>query len=363
MTVRVCARKFGGQFIGVNHPERKEQAGLYDLTRAMVKVGYSRWRDVFAGGFHRWFEIMGAVYETLAYVESVKSKLVATDIFWKLDASQKAVFSYRAGQALAKLVTESHLDVPWLDHVSHLVKRGVLRFNPNTRQRPDLIGPDWADNWHVVESKGRSNYPEKGLMRRAKAQAQAVVAVAGKAPATRCGCVSLLHRRPFAIEIEDPRGEPSRPIEVSVDEEGFFTTYYDIVEGMRLSGYPVERVSVETTEGRVEYQVVRIPETDVGVGVCSEIFNAYGTDARWRVLLSEIQSSLRTAARFGTQAENFSLGPDGIGVFDLDPSKGIKAPIVISGPSPDLLRSYLKKKERDSRGVQQRAAVRPLVVA
>lgn len=363
MTIKVCARGFSGPFAGVNHPERKEQVGAYDFLRAMVTVGRSGWPDAFAGGYHRWFEIAGTIFETLAYAETMKGNLVATDVFWELDASEKAVFSYKAGQALAKLVVESHLDVPWLTHLSRLVKRGVVNLSPNTSQHPDLVGRDWSNNWHVVEAKGRSNFPESRLLRQAKAQAQAVIAVRGKPPSTSCGCVSLLYRRPFAVEIEDPRDEPLNPIEVAINDDGFFRMYYDLVEGMRLSGDRIESRYVDTAEGRVGYQVVRIPETTVGVGIRSEIFTAYGADTNWRVLLSEIQDSLRTLAQSETQAGYFSLGPDGIGVFDLERLKETKLPIIRLGPSTDMLSHLLRKKDGDPRRTTEGRTERPLVVA
>jgi len=146
--------------------------------------------------------------------------------------SEKAAATYWYGMALAKLVAESELNVPWLAHVDRMSAAGALATSSGSGgERGDLVGRGPNGDWHVIEAKGRTNSYPQALITKAKGQSAKVISVNGQPPATTSACIASLRTQPISILVDDPPPNPDKTEKWSIEELGFFRTYYEGVIG------------------------------------------------------------------------------------------------------------------------------------
>lgn len=178
----------------------------------------------------------------------------------------------------ALLAAQRVLNIPWLQHLSPLVKQGKVRLKSGRKQQGDLVGKDTLSHWHVVEAKGRSHTIDSGLRSYAKGQALRILLIRGKKPSTYCTSLTNLARKPILIEFNDPDpiddfsdlnlGETIDDIEI--DDLTFTREYYSFISHL-FRELPMQ-VKEWSIEGRtLSFDVVELPLTDIYVGLYGEL--------------------------------------------------------------------------------------------
>jgi len=224
--VRVTCKKFPAPYTKTNGIRRRD-VSRRTMLRAIITVGAQRHSDVYSLGMRGFFHRFGVGLSAVSFLGHATEGLCVDHRFHELDMSEKGAMSYWHGMAMAKIVAESELGIPWLAHVDKMRDCGALITSATSRQRGDLVGRGKKNNWHVIEAKGRSNEYSDTLIASAKEQSSSVTSINGKKPATCSACITALHTRPISVLLEDPPpkddGEGER---WEINTPGFFEQYY-----------------------------------------------------------------------------------------------------------------------------------------
>jgi len=224
--VTVTCRNFTAQYAATNGV-RSRDVSKRAVLRAVTTVGAQKFLDVFSLGWRGFLHRFGMGLSALSFLEQSPAGLCLSDRFSSLDSSEKGVTSYWYGMALAKIIADIELDVPWLAHVDQMRKSGALTTPPGSNERGDLVGRGTNGDWHVVEAKGRSNSYPASLVAKAKSQSARVISINGQPPATTSACITSLFTHPISVLFDDPppdykeNGEGWR-----INENDFFRQYY-----------------------------------------------------------------------------------------------------------------------------------------
>ena len=124
--IEIICRSFDGSYSGINgtHNLDVTQRAFF---RAVVTVGMQRFRDLFRLGWRGFFHRFGMGLSALSFLEQRGSSLCLSAEYIGLDMSEKGVATYWYGMALAKLVAEAELSIPWLSHVDRMKAIGALQ--------------------------------------------------------------------------------------------------------------------------------------------------------------------------------------------------------------------------------------------
>lgn len=196
-----------------------------ELCRAAVTVGRRSWRDVFQFGTYSIFEIMWRLAIVRAnLVENADGTLRKSQAYSRLDPSEKGAISYFLGLVVTKLLAEKLLGVAWLLHLD--VYSDLL--NPALRfeQKPDFVGLDPANQWVVIESKGRTNGVTTGLLDSAKRQTRSLRNLDGALPALRAALATYFSSQRLCARIRDPEDYEDNAPDVALDPRAFVRAYY-----------------------------------------------------------------------------------------------------------------------------------------
>jgi len=197
------------------------------IFRATMTVGFQRFSSVLNFGLRGLVHRFGIALSALSFLEKQQVGLCLSKDFKRLDRSEKGAVSYWYGMALAKLVAESELGIPWLAHADPLIDSGAMKVNRSTNKRPDLVGRGPNSDWHVIEAKGRSNEPTASLVTGAKKQAGVVKTIKGKPPDTTSACITSLSTKPVSVLLDDPPADTGEgTVEWEIDDKKFFRQYY-----------------------------------------------------------------------------------------------------------------------------------------
>jgi hypothetical protein len=135
--------------------------------------------------------------------------------------------------ALAKIIAQTELGIPWLANVDQMRASGALTITSGSSERGDLVGRDASARWHVVEAKGRSSPYPSSLVTKAKSQSARVTAINGHPPATTSACIASLFEQPISVLLDDPppQGDPNGE-QWRIEEDLFFKEYYRGIIGL-----------------------------------------------------------------------------------------------------------------------------------
>lgn len=161
--------------------------------------------------------------------------------------------------------------------------------------RPDLVGCNRANQWIVIEAKGRSNGFDRATLAKAKIQAQSITRISGRNPIYRMGSISYFIKRQLAITIEDPEADEQREIDLPLSIQSIVEEYY---RPFREWLPEHSDAYTETIQGRT-FRIARIPEVDIEVGIESSIL--HGKEAP--LLIEHDVDAID---------EKLFMGPDGI---------------------------------------------------
>jgi hypothetical protein len=222
--ITITCRNFRGSYSHLNcsHNLRIPRRAVF---RAIITLGFQKPPDIFHFGWRGLVHRFGIALSSFSFLDWDQSGICLSNSFGNLDMSEKAAAAYWYGMALAKLVAESELGIPWLAHLDSLRASGALVTSSSGNQRADFVGRGRHSAWHVIESKGRTHSYSKSLIKKAKAQAASVKSINGIAPITSSACISSLHTRPISVLLEDPPTSKNEDFERwKIPDHEFFST-------------------------------------------------------------------------------------------------------------------------------------------
>lgn len=243
-----------------------------DLLWAAVTLGRPNLQSVFRHGVQSVYEALfrwSLIRLALEQHGPAGAKFWRTDAYKFLDPTEKGFVSYFVGMTLCKVFADKKLGAPWLLHLD--VFRSQL--NARTlkgRSRPDLVGQETlSGEWHAFESKGRASVPGRQEKTNAKAQAQRLVSVDGKACSLHIGAISYFRNDSLRFYWRDP--EPSeqfkqQPIELRVPKDAWRYYYEPITALLRPR-------SERSVKAGADQSMVAIDEADVAIGAHPKILN------------------------------------------------------------------------------------------
>ena len=325
MTVRLEARGFGSEYQHMNG-DRDIATTWDELLHAAITVGRRSWHDVLVHGRYSVFEICYRAAMLLANLRQSQGQLRKSDAYLYLDPSEKAAASYFIGLTLASLMARKRLGIHWLMHLD--VYHDSLQPGLLASGRPDLIGLDAQDEWHVIEAKGRSNGLDPKVVPKAKEQTRKLHTVCGRAPILRVASVAHFSRGALALNVEDPVGQDTDAVDCDLTENQFLRDYYDrfvaLIDQKRRLGAGEFDIGVQSeTVNGVDYLVTELSDVDLAIGLNQRILEIHRSkefvrDAIHRVLDLASPIARRERERFDrtptTRGDSDSafVGSDGI---------------------------------------------------
>ncbi len=240
--VRVTCQNFAGPFAATNGV-RTRDISQRAVLRAVVTVGAQRFRDVLSPGWRHLLHRFGMGLSAVSFLRQTPAGLCLSDTYGSLDGSEKGAATYWYGMALAKIVAETELGIPWLAHVDQMRVSGALTITSGSNERGDLVGRDGQARWHVVEAKGRSSPFPGSLVANAKSQSARVTKIDGHSPATTSACIASLFTQPISVLLDDPPPQDDANGEQwEIEDDLFFKEYYrGITQLLRAFGQYRER--------------------------------------------------------------------------------------------------------------------------
>lgn len=202
-----------------------------DLLWAAITVGRPNWHFVLQHGASSLYEALfraSALRVALEQASPGSSRLRRTAAAMNLDPSEKGAINYFLGLTLCKLFAAKKLGAPWLLHLD--VFRNQL--SPTLfagRSRPDLVGLTTGGHWVALESKGRVSPPTADTKKKAKEQAERLIAVNGLQVTYRIGAFAYFKNQNLRFFWRDPQPdgkEPRNAIRLGFSEEVFWKAYY-----------------------------------------------------------------------------------------------------------------------------------------
>ncbi len=260
-------------------------------------VGKRSWFEVF--GFLPWsgFDIIYKAAYIRAHIVDSGNSFRRTPLYDNLDQSEKAQVSYLMGMALAQLFARKFLRVGWLVHLSTL-DVPILAAS----RRPDLVGRDSANNWIVVEAKGRSGGFSGEDMRQARQQLASLIVVNGTSPVLKVAFQAYYRTVGLSVKWEDPDDEQEEVVDIRVTDNDFFERYYRSIFHL-FSERRAESES-QRRNGR-EFRILRLNEAGMTIGIDAEILGLLEG--------SRFEEIPRRLAHYeDIDEDNLSLGLDGV---------------------------------------------------
>ena len=291
MTVKVTGRGFGP---GQHHMNGDSDIDTTwdELLHAAITVGRRSWHHVLAHGRYSVFEICYRAAMLLANLRQSQGQLRKSDAYRYLDPSEKAAASYFIGLTLASLMARKRLGIHWLMHLD--VYHDSLQPGLSASGRPDLVGLDAQDEWHVIEAKGRSHGLDPKVVPKAKEQTQKLLTVGGRAPILRVASVAHFSRGTLALRVEDPVGHDQDAVGSDLTENQFLRDYYDpfvalIDQKHRVGAREFDISAQSQTVDGVDYLVTELSDVDLSIGLNQRVYEIHRStkavrDAIHRVL-------------------------------------------------------------------------------
>lgn len=282
-----------------------------DLVWAAITVGRQGWSDVIQ---HQQYSYLEMLYRTIMLRANLDvvgahnrrrylSELCATPAFRGLDPSEKGAISYFVGLSIAKLFADHLLGVSWLMHLDKY--RRTLLPSLRVNERPDLVGLNQRQEWIVVEAKGRSGYVDTATLDRAKRQTRSLRSIGGRRPTLRMASASYFTSAGIVrLSVQDPDDLDSAGINMELSPEQAIRDYYQpFVDLIRNSNQLESHFAADR-----QFQIVRIPEVDMWVGVDEEVMKVIDVKEKLALhllkVLPDVYSPLDAGSDFTPEHPN-----------------------------------------------------------
>ena len=173
--------------------------------------------------------------------------------------------------------------VSWLLHLD--VYKQQLNPRLALSVKPDFVGTDSAQQWIVIESKGRTGSVSKRLLRVAKRQTRSLRNINGQLPALRVAIAAYFSGRKIRSRICDPNDFDRGAKDLKFEQEAFARAYYrPIVECLESYPYPPGIVRNEADHSVYRHLI----EMDASIGLDQDILGWYhGSGQTWQQILTQ----------------------------------------------------------------------------
>lgn len=149
------------------------------------------------------------------------STMTQTPHYKTLGPTAKGQKSFVIGNALCAHAAYRDLQIPWLVDYESLPASVFVKLAANSGKRPDFLGLDSLNRWHVFESKGRSKKPTPSELKEWGLQARRVRKVNGNSPIYRIASAAYINTfGDWDLIWEDPPSKFGDDLEFS--DSGFF---------------------------------------------------------------------------------------------------------------------------------------------
>ena len=235
-TVEVRVEDFGGPLAQINGLHSFD-VSKQQCLKAAISVGLPMLADASPSSAHA---VALASYKALTMkcaLDFSRTSVCRPVEHAKLDQSEKVNISYWTGMTFAAIVAEKFLNVPRLLHASTLRRRGLLRTKGDSRSLADLVGQDQAGQWHVVEAKGRGDYPSTAERNGWKVQASTVRSINGKRPFSCSYSLACVGHSCY-VELVDPAPDDGRDegADLSMDPREVTAWHYSPIREWLATG-------------------------------------------------------------------------------------------------------------------------------
>lgn len=194
----------------------------------------------------------------------------ATPRYLSLGQTERGLKTYRIATALCAHAAYKQLNIPWLVDIEAAPADLALVFKRGSDKRPDFIGFDCLGQWHVFESKGRTQKASPNMLKVWKEQAKMIRRINNEKP--KYHIVSSPYLNPcneWELQWHDPSSEEGGFLEFW--PPNFFKLYY------RFIFSALNQRDAKTYESdNVLY--VELAEARVSVGLHHKIMQALNTE-------------------------------------------------------------------------------------
>ena len=230
-----------------------------DLVWAAVTYGNGNASQLIAYKWHSIAELIVRAHSVYAYLRDGSTGYEKSDLYSKLDATEKGAASYFLGMTMCKIFAAQKLNRPWLFHVSLASSNGAsIVFSKMSKERPDLVGYTANSNWIVAEAKGRSKKLSTKALVKAKNQSRMIKSVNGTLPLHRFGIQTYFDPH-LKVNVEDPpASREAYPVDIDLREA--LVNYYSLTSTLSRHG---ERREI----GGEQYLVSTDPRSGLSVGL------------------------------------------------------------------------------------------------
>lgn len=197
-----------------------------------------------------------------------RKRFVASEIFCKLDPSEKVSISFFLGMTMAKLIAEKYFHTPWVMHYD--VYSDNYNVDIEYGGKPDLFGLGESEGiWNIFEAKGSSDGRSSRAIKKGKEQKKKIKRI-NEIEVNSSNVVQYYFSRKskiLCIDLADP--EINEGKEVKIDYKRYFCNYYGLVCNL------IESVDKLTNHSGVKnkdykgvsYDIVDMPCVDVQIGI------------------------------------------------------------------------------------------------
>jgi hypothetical protein len=215
-----------------------------DLVWAAVTVGRPNRHYVFHHGDAAAYEALfrwSLLRMALQQGGAMGRRLRLTSAAKSLDPSEKGAVNYFLGMTICKLFAAKLLGTPWLLHLDIFGPK--LRASLAGRSRPDLVGREVGSNtWHAFECKGRTSPPDASVKRKAKAQANRLLAINGANCDLHVGAITYFRADVLQFYFCDPPVDQPNGIGLSVGPAAWRVYYAPLLALLRSVPGQLERM-------------------------------------------------------------------------------------------------------------------------
>ena len=276
---------------------------VQELIWAAITVGRANMLDVLAHGHYSEFELIYRLSILLANLTTTRqNRLAKSAAFLHLDPSEKSAISYFLGLTMSKLFAEKLLKVPWLLHLDVYRDQLGVTAGVGVRQKPDLLGLSDANDWIVLESKGRANGLTAGLLQKGKTQTRMIRSIAGKRPRLRISAVTHFVKGNLHFDWLDPEDEAEDAIDLKTTLNDYLLLYYRLI---------YTTLSSHEAQNNNGFRVYTFADLGISVGLLESIFQAY-SQQRLEIIEAPIGREFNRLPIVANQ--RFYVGRDGIAV-------------------------------------------------
>lgn len=228
---------------------------------------------------------------------AMDTHLVQSSLYRQASTAEKAMGSTFLGHVIAKLFAAKLLRMPWL-------------FTPDPRQFHGLVGLNHEAQWVILDVKGRSNRLEQRLIKKA-AKLTRQVTIGGLPPQQQIGFFSYftaITKTLRAYWVNLPLIHSDHSLNQDITPETFLRSYYTLLFDFLSADYG-GRVEITTFAERT-YQVKKIPEVEVQVGLEEKIYHLMQSGGR--ISLKDFVFAGEKITSSEKEDTKITVGQDGI---------------------------------------------------